>query len=99
MEELDDFEVVFGNNSNIACETPAVNDIRQRRCSLDNELYIDRLLKALGVQKGVSYIRNTVYSEFQPCLSDYAFSFGNISSGIPPEPQTSSRTNYQQLFS
>lgn len=51
MDDFDDFEVVFGNNSNIAYEKPAVDDTKQRRRSLENELFIDRLLKALGVQK------------------------------------------------
>ncbi|CAF9906964.1 hypothetical protein IMSHALPRED_005405 [Imshaugia aleurites] len=50
MEESDDFEVVFGNNSNIAYGETAANDIKHRRRSLENELFIDRLLKALGVQ-------------------------------------------------
>lgn len=57
MDDSDDFEVVFGNNSNIAYEKPVADDIKQRRRSLENELFIDRLLKALGVQKGTSYIR------------------------------------------
>ncbi|KAF6218617.1 hypothetical protein HO133_005968 [Letharia lupina] len=51
MDDSDDFEVVFGNNSNIAYEKPVADDIKQRRRSLENELFIDRLLKALGVQK------------------------------------------------
>ena len=56
MDDSDDFEVVFGSNSNIAYEQTAANDIKQRRSTLENELFIDRLLKALGVQKGMSYI-------------------------------------------
>lgn len=56
MDDFDDFEVVFGSSSNIAYEKHAAGDIKQRRSSLENELFIDRLLKALGVQKGVFYI-------------------------------------------
>lgn len=63
MDDSDDFEVVFGNNSNIAYEGTAANDIRQRRSTLENELFIDRLLKALGVQKGMSYTRNGPYTK------------------------------------
>ena len=66
MEESDDFEVVFGNNSNIAYGETAANDIKHRRRSLENELFIDRLLKALGVQTGMSSIRNTLCSELWP---------------------------------
>lgn len=58
MDDSDDFEIVFGKNSNIVYEKPAADVIKQRRRSLENELFIDRLLKALGVQKGIFYIRN-----------------------------------------
>lgn len=58
MDDFDEFEAVFGNNSNIAYEKPAADEIRQRRRSLEGELFIDRLLKALGVQKGMSHFRN-----------------------------------------
>ena len=68
MDDSDDFEVVFGTNSNIAYDETAANDIKRRRRSLENELFIDRLLKALGVQKGMSYIRNIFCSRGWPCL-------------------------------
>ena len=53
MDDFDDFEAVFGKSSNIAYEKSAAGDIKKRRQSLENELFIDRLLKALGIQKGV----------------------------------------------
>lgn len=62
MDDFDDFEVVFGNNSNIAYEKAVANDITERRRSLENELFIDRLLKALGVQEGTTYIGSILYS-------------------------------------
>ena len=62
MDDFDDFEAVFGKSSNIAYEKSAVGDIKQRRGSLENDLFIDRLLKALGIHKGVSYIRNALNS-------------------------------------
>lgn len=68
MDDYDDFEVVFGNNSNIAYEKSTSNEIKQRRRSLENELFIDRLLKALGVQKGMFYIRNEFYSRYRPYI-------------------------------
>lgn len=68
MDDSDNFEVMFGNNSNIAYEKSAASDIKQRRCSLQNELFIDRLLKALGIQKGNYYIRNALSSKFRPSL-------------------------------
>ena len=63
MDDFDDFEVVFGNSSNIAYEKSVAADIKQRRRSLENELFIDRLLKALGVQDGLFYTRNGFFSD------------------------------------
>ena len=78
MDDFDDFEVVFGKSSNIAYEKSAAGDIKQRRISLENDLFIDRLLKALGIQKGVFHIRNALNShivhaydlrlQFQICI-------------------------------
>lgn len=62
MDDFDDFEVVFGSNSNIAYEKAVASGITERRRSLEDELFIDRLLKALGVQKGTTYIGNILYS-------------------------------------
>ena len=53
MDDFDDFENVFGSSSTIAYEKSAAEDIVQRRHSLEDELFIDRLLKALGIQNGV----------------------------------------------
>ena len=58
MEDFDEFEVVFGSNSNIAYEKIVSVDIKKRRHSLENVLFIDRLLQALGVHDGRSYISN-----------------------------------------
>ncbi len=57
MDDFDDFEVVFGKNSNIAYEKSAITETKQRRRSLENELFIDRLLKALGIQDGIACIK------------------------------------------
>lgn len=70
MDDFDDFEVVFGNSSNIAYEKSVAGDIKQRRRSFENELFIDRLLKALGVQDGLLYTRNGFYlnSGYTHCI-------------------------------
>lgn len=70
MDDFDDFEVVFGNSPNIAYEKSVAGDIKQRRRSLENELFIDRLLKALGVQNGLLYTRNGFYlnSGYTHCI-------------------------------
>ena len=48
------FEDVFGSNPNLAYDEDARGRIRHHRQSLENELFIDRLLKALGVRKSTS---------------------------------------------
>lgn len=95
MDDFDDFEVVFGNNSNLAYEKSAVNDIEQRRRSLENELFIDRLLKALGVQKGVFYIRDRFYFK---CGLAYVFTSSG-SKSYPAESHEKLRHLYEQIIS
>lgn len=93
MDDFDDFEVVFGNNSNIAYEKPAVDDTKQRRRSLENELFIDRLLKALGVQKGVSYIKHM-------CNLRFAYSLTrSVSKSYPAESHENLRRLHGQIIS
>ena len=47
------FEHVFGFNPNLAYDQDARGKIRHHRQSLENELFIDRLLKALSIRKGM----------------------------------------------
>ena len=52
MADLDEFEDVFGSNPSITYDEQLRTKIRHNRQLLENELFIDRLLKALGVRKG-----------------------------------------------
>lgn len=94
MDDLDDFEVMFGNNSNIAYEKSASNDIKQRRRSLENELFFDRLLKALGVQKGMSYIKNGSYSRCVLLMISRAL----VSKSYPAESHENLRLLHEQII-
>lgn len=51
MDAIEDFEAVFGTNQNVAYDSQALEKIRRNRRSLEGELFVDRLLKALGVQE------------------------------------------------
>ena len=93
MDDYDDFEVVFGNNSNIAYEKSTSNDIKQRRRSLDNELFIDRLLKALGVQKGMFYIGNE-FSQDTGLTYDFA---RLVSKSYPAESHENLKSLHEQI--
>ncbi|KAK4694092.1 protein ELYS, partial [Lecanoromycetidae sp. Uapishka_2] len=51
MDDFSDFDAVFGFNSNLAYSRGTRDIILQHRQKLEHELFIDRLLKALGVRK------------------------------------------------
>ena len=53
MADFYDFDDVFGSNPNIAYDEQSRAKIHHNRQLLENELFIDRLLKALGVRKGM----------------------------------------------
>lgn len=59
MDDFDDFEVVFGSSPNAAYEKETQDQISRNRQLLENELFVDRLLKALGIPKGTSYTAST----------------------------------------
>ena len=52
MEGFNQFEAVFGFKSDIAYDQHTIDDIVRNRRALENVLFVDRLLKALGVEKG-----------------------------------------------
>ena len=53
MADFYDFSEVFGSNPNVAYDEQSRAKIHHNRQLLENELFIDRLLKALGVRKGM----------------------------------------------
>ena len=52
--EFEDFEEVFGAKSHIAYDQQTLNHIIHCRRSLENQLFVDRLLEALGIEHGAS---------------------------------------------
>lgn len=51
MDDFDQFEAVFGFKSDVAYNQQTIDDIIRHRRKLDNALFVDRLLKALGIDK------------------------------------------------
>lgn len=51
MEDFDQFEAVFGFTSDVAYNQQTIDDIIRNRRALENVLFIDRLLRALGIEK------------------------------------------------
>lgn len=52
MENFDQFEAVFGFKSDVAYNQQTIDSIVRNRRALENVLFVDRLLKALGIEKG-----------------------------------------------
>lgn len=52
MEGFNQFEDIFGFDSDVAYKQHTIDDIVRNRRALENVLFVDRLLKALGVEKG-----------------------------------------------
>lgn len=57
MADFYHFEDVFGSNPNLAYDEDTRGRIRHHRQSLENELFVDRLLKALGIRKSTVITR------------------------------------------
>lgn len=57
MEDPEEFYAVFGSEPNLAYQEQTVHEILKHRRSLDNELFFDRLLKAVGIDQGLLDLR------------------------------------------
>ena len=51
MHTLDGFEATFGSELDLAYSRDEVSQIKRNRKNLEGELFIDRLLGALGLQR------------------------------------------------
>ncbi|KAL9122447.1 MAG: hypothetical protein Q9187_000992 [Circinaria calcarea] len=51
MEESDDFDSIFGTKLDLAYNHQVIEQIHHHRRALENELFFDRLLKAVGVDQ------------------------------------------------
>lgn len=54
MDGLDDFDAIFAFKPDLEYDPQVVDQILRNRRALENELFIDRLLKAFGIDKGCS---------------------------------------------
>lgn len=59
MEDFNKFEDVFAFNPDVAYKQQTVEDILRHRRTLENILFIDRLLTALSIEKS----EKTIYAE------------------------------------
>lgn len=63
MEDFEQFEQVFGSKADIDYRQQIIDEICHHRQLLENELFIDRLLKTLGIDKGEFFKTNRKYYE------------------------------------
>lgn len=54
MAPWEDFESAFKFNRKYAYDTPTIEQIRSNRKSLENVLFVDRLLRVLGINSGTA---------------------------------------------
>ena len=52
MEVEEEFDAIFGSEPNLAYQEQILHDIQKYRRLLENELFFDRLLKAVGIDQG-----------------------------------------------
>ena len=52
MEEFEDFNVIFGGDVDLTYDHKTIDKIAKTRRLMDNTLFFDRLLGALGISNG-----------------------------------------------
>ena len=52
MEEFEEFSVIFGGDDDLSYDHKTIEKIAKNRRLLDNTLFFDRLLGALGISNG-----------------------------------------------
>ena len=54
MEYLRDFDVGFGSEADLAYHQKTIDQINMNRRLLENELFFDKLLRAIGITQGMN---------------------------------------------
>ncbi|MCJ1282794.1 hypothetical protein MMC26_002120 [Xylographa opegraphella] len=87
METEEEFDDVFGSEPNVAYHEQALHAIQKHRRLLENELFFDRLLKAVGIDQA---------SKLYPPHSnhDLRILFNRITSSASPDHQKQSLVYY-----
>lgn len=90
--DFDQFEAVFGFKSDVAYNQQTIDEIVRHRRALENVLFVDRLLKALGIEKG----EFNIYDAFQFAV----LTFDIIASKLyPPQSALDLRNLHGRIIS
>lgn len=57
MASIEDFNAIFGSAPDLAYQQKTVEEIHKNRRQLENCLFFDRLLKAVGIDQGTAHFR------------------------------------------
>ncbi|MCJ1319698.1 hypothetical protein MMC15_005034 [Xylographa vitiligo] len=87
MEVEEEFDAIFGSEPNLAYQEQILHDIQKYRRLLENELFFDRLLKAVGIDQA---------SKLYPPRSnnDLRILFDRITNSTSPDHQKQSLVYY-----
>ena len=105
METEEQFEAVFGSEPFLAYREQLLHDIQKHRRLLENELFFDRLLQAVGIDQGtypplenmlIPRILTCEVSKLYPPRSnnDLRVLFNRITSSTSPDHQKQSLVYY-----
>lgn len=91
MDNFEDFEGLFQFDPIFAYNEQTINKIRKCRRSMDNELFIDRLLTTLGIAQGL-------HTSPSPCCPQLTVSLGVALSLYPPPSNQDLRDLHLQII-
>ncbi|MCJ1381909.1 hypothetical protein MMC17_005021 [Xylographa soralifera] len=105
METEEEFDAVFGSEPNLAYQEQILHDIQKHRRLLENELFFDRLLTAVGIDQGTySQLKSMLILEVLTCEAsklypprsnnDLRILFARITSSTSPDHQKQSLVYY-----
>lgn len=94
MEDFDQFEAVFGFKSDVTYNQQTIDDIVRNRRALENVLFVDRLLKALGIEKGACNTSDLLQ------FTDLSLTFDDKASKLyPPRSALDLRNLHERIVS
>jgi Nuclear pore complex assembly len=92
MSSWESFDLTFQFNRDLTYDKKLIDRINGNRRSLENQLFIDRLLGLMGVQAGMTM---TVIARAINLLTSF---FGTVQEAYPPKSNQDLRELYKQIL-
>ena len=90
MDDIDDFDAIFGSDPVLAYNSQTIDHILRNRRTLDNELFFDRLLKAIGIHQGR-------LKHYRAMSFNGLCSYGSASKSYPPRSNQDLRNLHERI--